>query len=213
MIRAQAGRARRCGDLLSWGVAEASCPDEQESGDRYVVQPSADGVLIAALDGTGHGAEAAKAARIAVATLEAFARESPAALVSRCHEQLRGTRGAVMTLAFVDRLGRMLTWLGVGNVEGILFHGDRPDEAAPDRALLRGGIMGYQIPALRAEVVAVKPRDTLVMATDGISPEFDEWPALEADPQNMADEILARHWKGMDDGLVIVARYLGGEQL
>jgi hypothetical protein len=52
-----------------------------------------------------------------------------------------------------------------------------------------------------------------MMATDGISPEFDEWPMLETDPQHLADEILIRHVKGIDDALVLVARYLGGARL
>ena len=82
-----------------------------------------DGILIAAVDGTGHGAEAAAAAKIAAATLEAHAWESPIALLLRCHDELKGTRGAVMTLAFIHLRDRTLTWLGVGNVEAVLFHG------------------------------------------------------------------------------------------
>jgi hypothetical protein len=44
-------------------------------------------------------------------------------------------------------------------------------------------------------------------------PEFDEWSMFDVDPQRMADGILNRHWTGMDDALVIVARYLGGQRL
>lgn len=194
MIAAHTRAAERCGDVLSWGVAEATCPNEPESGDRYVVQPSADGVLIAAVDGAGHGAAAADAAAIAAATLKAYAGESPITLVPRCHDVLRNTRGAVMTMAFVHRFARTLTWLGVGNVEAVLFHANRGSETATDRALLRGGIIGYQIPPLGAEVLDLQPLDTLVMATDGIGPEFDEWSMLKVDPQHMADGILNRHW-------------------
>jgi hypothetical protein len=43
------------------------------------------------------------------------------------------------------------------------------------------------------EVLALKPLDTLVMATDGIGPEFDEWSMFDVDPQHMADGILNRH--------------------
>ena len=117
-----AASAERYKDVIAWGVAAAPFPNERESGDRYVVQPSGDGLLIAAVDGNGHGAEAAAAAKIAAATLEAHAPESPIALLLRCHEELKGTRGAVMTLAFVDLRDRTLTWLGVGNVEAVLFH-------------------------------------------------------------------------------------------
>jgi hypothetical protein len=203
--------AEHCGGVVTWGVAEAPFPNQRESGDRCVVQPSADGILIAAVDGTGHGTEAAAAAKIAAATLKAYARESPIALVLRCHEELKGTRGAVMTLAFVDLRDRTLTWLGVGNIEAVLVHRARQFNTTSDRALLRAGVIGYRLPALRAEVLPLKRLDTLIIATDGIKPDFDEGLTLSEDPQHIADGILARHCSGIDDALVVVARYLGGD--
>jgi negative regulator of sigma-B (phosphoserine phosphatase) len=197
------------GHTMSCGAAAAPMANERESGDRYVVQPSGDGVLIAAVDGAGHGAEAAAAARIAAATLETFARESPIELMLRCHEELKRTRGAVMTLVFVHLRHRTLTWLGVGNVEAMLFRGDRA--AVPDRALLRAGVIGYQLPTLSPEVIPLKPFDTIILATDGIRSDFAEGLALGGNAQQIADRILADHGKGTDDALVVVARYLGAD--
>jgi hypothetical protein len=88
--------AERCRDIITWAVAEAPFPNERESGDRCVVQLSADGILIAAVDGTGHGIEAAAALKIAAATLEAYARESP---IAWCSGVTRSSSGEVMTLA------------------------------------------------------------------------------------------------------------------
>ncbi len=196
-------------DWLAWAVAEEHHANERESGDRFVVQHCAEGVLIAAVDGAGHGPEAAVAAQIAADTLAANAAEPPIALLLRCHEQLKGTRGAVMTVAFVHRRDRTLTWLGVGNVEAALF---RDDGAAttPERALLRNGVLGYLLPPVRAEVLPLKPLDTLIIVTDGIQPTFaDELPPGH-DVQAVADGILARHQNPNDDALVVVARYLEG---
>jgi len=199
------------GEVLSWAVAEAAFPNEPESGDRYVVQPVAHGVLIAAVDGMGHGTEAAAAARIAAATLEAHAFESPVALMLRCHDALKGTRGAVMTLVFVHRRDQTLTWIGVGNVEAVLFHDGGEAAISPDWALLRNGVIGYRLPALRAEQLLLRPRDTLVLVTDGIDANFGDGLNLNDDPQVIADGILARHHPGNDDALVLVVRYLGGD--
>jgi hypothetical protein len=198
-------------DVLTWAVAEAPFPSELESGDHYVVQPSADGILIAAVDGAGHGAEAAAAARIATATLRAHAEESPLALLLRCHEELKGTRGVVMTIAFIHLRDRTITWSGVGNVEALLFHGRGLAQSRPDRAVLRSGVLGYRLPAMRAEVLPLQAFDTLVIVTDGIRPNFDDGLSLSDDLQPIADGILARHSNGTDDALVVVARYLGGE--
>jgi phosphoserine phosphatase RsbX len=195
-------------DFVACAAAGEAFANESESGDRCVIQPFEDSILIAAIDGTGHGAEAAAAAKIAAATLEAYAGETPIALVLRCHEQLKGTRGAVMTIAFVHFSHRTLTWLAVGNVEGILFHSG--SHTPPDRALLRSGVIGYRLPPLQVDVVPLKPRDTLILATDGITPDFGEEISLIDDPQAIADGILANYHSGADDALVVVARYLGG---
>ena len=203
-----ADRRREC---ITWAVAEAPHPRERESGDRYVFQPCAHGVLIAAVDGMGHGAEAAAAAKTATATLEAHADESPIALLLRCHEELKGTRGAVITTAFIDLDDHTLTWLGVGNVEAMLFHGGHHAISKPERALLRNGILGYRLPSIRAEVLPLKPLDTLVIVTDGIEPDFGDGLIVRDDLQAAANHILARHHNGADDALVIVARYQGGE--
>jgi negative regulator of sigma-B (phosphoserine phosphatase) len=176
-----------------------------------MVQSAADGALFAVVDGAGHGVEAAAAARAAADILEAHADESPVSLVLRCHEELRATRGAAMTLAFLNLRDRTLTWLGVGNVEAVLFHASTHDNQTAERVLLRSGLVGYRLPArLRAEVIPLKHQDTLIMATDGIAPEFAEGLAPEGHPQHLAERILARHGSGRDDALVAVARYLKG---
>ena len=197
-------------DVLTWAVAEAPFPNERESGDHYVVQSSGDGILIAVVDGAGHGAEAAAAARVATATLQGHAEESPIALLLRCHDELKGTRGVVMTIAFIDLRDRTITWSGVGNVEALLFHGRGVQRSRPDRAMLRNGVLGYRLPAMRAEVLPLKAFDTLVIFTDGIRPGFDEGLVLGDDLQVIANGILTRHFSRGDDALVLVARYLGG---
>src|SRR2546428_5997731 len=112
--------------LIEWGVATLALPGQAESGDLHLVKPVGSGVLVAVVDGLGHGAEAATAAQAAVAALERHATESPVALVERCHRALKGTRGAVMSVAVVARPERSMTWLGVRHVGGLLPYRDRP---------------------------------------------------------------------------------------
>lgn len=202
--------AGRQQDRVAWAVAEATLPGQRQSGDRCLFRPSASGILIAVVDGIGHGDDAAAAATIAVETMEAHAAESPLALLVRCHQELKGTRGVVMTLASLDLRERTLTWLGVGNVEAMLFH-DRTRGVASHRALLRNGVIGYHLPALRADVWPLQPRDTLIMVTDGITPDFGDALIFHDDLQRIANEILAKHHKVHDDALVLVARYLGDD--
>src|SRR5207249_5653266 len=88
--------------LIDWGVATLALAGEAESGDLHLVKPVGRGVLVAAVDGLGHGAEAAAAARTAVTTLDRHADEFLIPVVRKCHEALIGTRGVVMSLAYLD---------------------------------------------------------------------------------------------------------------
>jgi len=202
-------RTRGTHSLVHWGVATLALEGQSESGDMHMVRPLKDGALMAVVDGLGHGEEAAAAARIAVATLEAYAEEPPLSLLQRCHVALKGSRGVVMSIARFDAPRNSVTWLGVGNVEGVLHHADWSERSARASLITRGGIVGSEVPAVQAAVIPVGPGDTLVFATDGIATDFLSDVSAKEDPQRMADHILARYGKGTDDALVLVARYLG----
>ncbi len=195
--------------LIAWGFANRPRPGHDVSGDLHLVQPFSDGVLLAAVDGVGHGPEATAAASLAVEILERHAAEPLDTLVRRCHAALMRTRGVVMTVATLDPVQSRLAWLGVGNVEARLFRAEAGATPATDSAVLRNGLVGFKLPELRAGVVAVAPGDVLVFATDGIGAGFAQGWARSEGPQQIADRIMERHFKGTDDALVLVARYLG----
>lgn len=194
---------------IDWGVAARALPGETLSGDRHVVQSFPGGVLLGAMDGLGHGEEAADAAEIAARVLEERPHEPLPSLVQRCHDALGKTRGVVMSLASVKLREAAMTWLGVGNVTGVLMRADSHAVPAREALLLRGGVVGYKLPRLKAAVVALNPGDTLVFATDGIRGDFAEHLAGRARPQKLADGIMARDGLETDDALVLVARYPG----
>jgi hypothetical protein len=187
------------------------------SGDAHLVTSFPGGVLVAAVDGLGHGPEAVTAANLAITTLRENAWESVVALLQRCHEQLKGTRGVVMSLASFTMHGGLMTWGGVGDVEGVLLRGAPDADPARESLPLRGGVVGYQLPVVRSTALSVKPEDLLIFATDGIRSSFVEDPLLynplirlaKDGPRQLADHLLAHYGKATDDALVLVARYLG----
>lgn len=196
--------------LLDWGVATVSLPGQKESGDLHLVKVCPNGALVAVVDGLGHGAEAATAAKLAVATMEQHSEEPVISILQRCHETLKRTRGAVMSVAFFNSVYHTLSWLGVGNVEGVVLRADAQANPGRETILLVGGLVGFQLPTLRATVTTVAPGDTLVFATDGIRNGYAQEVIREEGPQRIADRICTRYSKGTDDALVLVARYLGG---
>lgn len=196
--------------LLDWGVAQRAKPGEAVSGDLSLVQAFARGTLVAVADGLGHGEEAFAAARLALATLAARASHSVLTLFKFCNETLHLTRGVALTLASFNGTDGTMTWLGVGNVDAVLLRGDPSAAPAREYVLLHGGVVGLQLPPLRAFMLPVAAGDTLVVATDGVRPGFAEGLVLSEPPQRLAERILARDGKGTDDALVLVARVLGG---
>jgi phosphoserine phosphatase RsbX len=206
---ANGGSVERHGAAVDWGIAGSPLSPGSASGDLCAVWSPADGALIAVLDGAGHGVEAAAAAQLAHGIIDQHSRESPVALILRCHEQLRGTRGAAMTLASLNLLDRTMTWLGIGNVEAVLCHTAPTEESvSPERVLLRPGVVGYRLPPrLKAEVLPLKHLDTLIIATDGVRPEFAEECAIGGEPKVVAARLLAQYRSQRDDALVVVARF------
>jgi phosphoserine phosphatase RsbX len=189
-------------------VAARPIAGEHVSGDRHVAVSSTR-LVVAVIDGLGHGPEAAHAAGRAAEIVETHPDERPDALLRRCHDALRSTRGAAMTVASIDPVVGEMTWLGVGNVQATVLQ-RRTRDARREWVPLRGGVVGYLLPALRPGTVRLERDDVLVLATDGVRPVFGEWPAPAEAPQKVADRILADQSRGTDDALVLVARYRGG---
>ena len=190
-------------------MAKFVLPGQVESGDHHLVHCRSDGILIAVIDGIGHGEEAATAAKTAVSVLKAGADEPILSLVQRCHEGLRASRGVVLSLAAIEVQHGMMTWIGVGNVQGILVRAGSKNGAGQEALLLRGGVVGSQLPALQAAVLPIAKGDTLVFATDGIRGEFAESLSSLESPQRAADKILKQHCRGNDDALVLAVRLIG----
>jgi len=195
--------------MLEYGVAKFALSGQGESGDHHLVCCNQDGVLIAAVDGIGHGEEAANAAKKAISILRNGVGEPIISLVERCHEKLRPTRGVVLSLASIDVAQGMMTWLGVGNVQGLLMRANTKNGNTQEPLLLRAGVVGSRVPPLQAAVLPIQKGDTLIFATDGIRSDFTETLNSLENPQRAADRILQNCLSGSDDALVLVSRLTG----
>jgi negative regulator of sigma-B (phosphoserine phosphatase) len=195
---------------LELGVAERALPGEWRSGDRAVLSAYEGGALVAAIDGLGHGHEAADAADVAAAVIAGQPDSEPVQLIEACHRALARTRGAVMTLAWFDLVAESLSWTGVGNVEGRLVHAHAGPRAPTHGALTKGGVVGYNLPSIRVTGTDLEYGDVMVLATDGIDSGFARAILDGGTAQEIADRILAAHGKASDDALVVVVRYLPG---
>ena len=185
------------------GAANRPHPGESVSGDSWLVEDVAGGLRVSLIDGAGHGPGAAFAARTAAAALAA----APSASVGEClrhaHEALRATRGAVMSVAFIDAAAGTLSLAGVGNVEAALLNGDVETHPVTQR-----GMLGVAMPRTRPLTIALADQWTLVLYSDGVrgrftlrAPDFATLPARE-----LADAILRDFARADDDATVVVLR-------
>ncbi len=196
---------------MDCAVARRALEGEPVSGDRHALIAYPGGLLVAVVDGLGHGRDAAIAAECAVAALLDHPERSVHWQVEQCHRALAKTRGAVMALASIDARRNSAQWTSVGNVEALLLKPNALGKPSRDTIPTRGGIIGHRLPPLRIESLAVEPGDVFVFATDGIQGGFADRLNLSSPPRELADRILGDYGKATDDALVLVGRWLGAD--
>jgi phosphoserine phosphatase RsbX len=195
---------------IAWAAACRPSPGQKISGDVHVAAPFRGGMLVGVIDGLGHGHDARAAATAARDALAAAPSDAIDLLMTRCHEALRRMRGAVLSLASFDFTARRMTWLGVGNVEGVLLRRGAGGAVTRERLLTKGGVIGQTLPALRPTSLEVGEGDIMVFASDGIRATFADTLRPGGAVPDIADQLLATQATGMDDALVLCARVIGG---
>ena len=197
-----------CDRVLEIGVAADAAPGESESGDRDVVIRTSRGALVAVVDGLGHGPEAAQAAAVAAKTLAAHSEEPLVPLVQFCHQQMEATRGAAMSAAILDAQQHTLSWISIGNVDGLLLRGSPGSQQRDETLVLRGGVLGLHLPKLQPDVLPIEHGDLLILATDGVRPGFSSEVHRKERAGRIAERICGNYRKSDDDALVLVARFV-----
>ncbi|OGU33665.1 MAG: hypothetical protein A2068_08980 [Ignavibacteria bacterium GWB2_35_6b] len=157
---------------VEYSVSSVAFPGQKESGDLYIIKELPEKVIIGVVDGMGHGHEAAVAAKLAVDTLEANADQSVIKLIKLCHEKLKPTRGAVMALASINYSDETLTWLSIGNVEGMLLRADSEIKPSYENIFMCPGVIGYRLSQLNATIIPISKGDMLILSTDGIRSDY-----------------------------------------
>jgi anti-sigma regulatory factor (Ser/Thr protein kinase) len=192
--------------LTPWNfqVAAASRPaaGETANGDAFLVRDDDCRLLVALVDGLGHGDEAAAVAQRTLACIERYSRQSLTDLLQRCHTELQGTRGAALGLTRLDPGASTLTYAGIGNT------GIRLANPNPARPISLSGIVGYTMRRVREETFPCTPGDLIVMYTDGVSDHFDLEALLRQTPdlRDLVGRLVAEYGRENDDTTAIGIR-------
>ena len=185
---------------MQYGAIVRSKPGNKVSGDTFVYCEERQHTLVALIDGLGTGQEAHAAAQRARAVVRRHCDLALTDLLIRCHESLRGTRGAVMMLMRVEHDRDTVSFAGVGNV------GVRAFSEAPIAPLSRQGIVGYRLSRVRETSYPYAAGDVFILYSDGISASFAVDETWLRDPrtdlQQVAEQIANDF--GMDDDRTVV---------
>lgn len=187
---------------VSYGLIHQPVVGEQTCGDTYLLLDRGTFVLVAVVDGLGHGPAAEEAAQKAVAYIEAHATQPPQQLLEGCHRALRGTRGAVLAIARIERENGKLIHSGLGNIETRVVTAEKVYHPVTVH-----GIVGHQARKFRSEEIPFQPGDLLLMHSDGISDRFElSTKARGRDLQLLASQIAHEHGRHHDDQLLLIVR-------
>ena len=184
------------------GAASRPHPGETVNGDRIQIEQRGAIHRIAVIDGLGHGPDAAAAAGRAVDALTAIPDADVPACIRACHEALRGTRGAALSVIRIDLDAGRMTFAGLGNVEGVLVSPARKHLLISQR-----GIVGVLAPRIQQTEEDLPDSFIVMLCTDGIRSggrrelQFGAIASAEA----LANDLLANWSREDDDAAVVVA--------
>jgi anti-sigma regulatory factor (Ser/Thr protein kinase) len=177
---------------------------EEECGDGWAVGCHERGATLLAVDGLGHGPQAALAAQAAIGALDRHRDLEPAQLIERVHEALRITRGAALALAHVDCARDELRFVGIGNINALVIDGNGR------RALVsHNGIVGHNMRKVQEFAAAFGPGALCIMHSDGVQTQWDlnDYPGLRARNPALIAAVLMRDFiRRRDDAMVLVVR-------
>jgi hypothetical protein len=120
---------------------------------------------------------------------------------------MRATRGAAMAVAQLDFASDELRFSGIGNIAACIIDGDERKQMVS-----HNGIVGHNMRKVQEFVHPCTPGSLIIMASDGISTQWDlaSYPGLApCNPALIAAVLLRDFGRARDDASVLVVRYLG----
>src|SRR5262249_48671735 len=154
-----------------------SYPGETVCGDDWGFASDGRGRTLFVVDGSGHGPQAARAAKIAGEVFTAHAGEEGIALVERMHRALAPTRGAALAVARIDTGAQVVRFVGVGNIAGALVTG-----ADTKQMVSHNGTAGHIAPRIREFVYPFAGPPCVILHSDGLTNRWRlaDYPGLAA---------------------------------
>ena len=190
---------------LEWGGVCLPVGGERECGDAWAVVEEASGrSLVMMADGLGHGPMAARASGAAIGVLGRSSGLTPSEVIREAHEATKGTRGAAVAVASIDRGRREVRFSGVGNIAATIIgpegrHG----------LLSHSGTVGLNVGRVQEFAHAWPDGSLLVLHSDGLTAHWKldrASPLASRHPALIAGALYRDFARDRDDSTVVIAR-------
>jgi anti-sigma regulatory factor (Ser/Thr protein kinase) len=183
-----------------------SKPGELVSGDGCYSFTGENGtVKLLVADGLGHGAEANRAVREAIAAFKTFDSDSPAEILRHLHSALKKTRGIVGTVVLVDPVQKTWKLCGIGNISTRLSGFQQPKGY-----LSYNGIIGHNMPhTLNDQELSQNEYQQIVLCSDGIRSRWEHARLPDLHKQDLIVQAAALYkdfGRKTDDMSIIIGR-------
>jgi hypothetical protein len=187
-----------------WGAVSVAKPGEDVCGDGWIVHDGAQARSVMIADGLGHGPDAARAASRAIRTFLDSMNQPLPGVLEDIHRDLHGTRGAAVSLARLDHAGQNVSFVGVGNVAGLLA----ANGAMPRHMISFPGTAGHNARKIQAFDYPLSD-GLVILYSDGLATSWSlgAYPGLAfAHPTLIAGVLYRDFWRRRDDVTIVVAR-------
>lgn len=189
---------------IRWGALSRPLPGEVACGDLWRTAIGTDVATFMVVDGLGHGPYAAAAAEAMADVFDRTPFATPGQVLETAHDELRGTRGAAVSIAQVDRKDRRIRFAGVGNVVSTIADGE-----TSKGMVSHNGTLGVQVRKIQTFEYEWPAGSLLIMHSDGLQSRWSLAPHRGLQlrhPAVIAAALLRDCSRGHDDVTVLVAR-------
>lgn len=185
---------------LRYGAVNIALDGEVLCGDAWDLARNSQELALFVIDGLGHGAFAAEAARAGIDAFRAAPFAEPLEVMSRANASMSKTRGGAAACARI--VGDKVSYAGVGNISAALV------SAGKSTGLVsHNGTLGLHKRRGQQFEYRREPGAVLVMHSDGVSARWElrKNPVLLARHSAIiAASIYRDHARGRDDATVVV---------
>jgi anti-sigma regulatory factor (Ser/Thr protein kinase)/serine/threonine protein phosphatase PrpC len=187
---------------MKFGILSRPFKGEKFNGDTVFLKFFNNKLMIAVIDGLGHGFEAEEAAQKAIECLNNNYHQNLDMIINQMKSDIRKTRGLVISIALIDYRKSLLNYVGIGNVTTRIY---KSSESI--RPVNVNGMIRATIPNFRILQYPWSNDSIIVMATDGISEKNDpdKYPGLiDKHPMVLAGVLFRDYARLTDDATIVV---------